>query len=107
MRRASIAAVVFAAALGTAALGVALFATRGSSVTRSLVYAKQSTRGSTIWRANVDGSHPVRLAAGRDPPISPGGRLVAFVGREKPPTAINWSLPSSSILTIQASGGRN
>lgn len=32
-----------------------------------------------IWRANVNGSHPVQLTSGTDPQISPDGRLVAFV----------------------------
>ena len=77
MRRASVAAAVVVVVLGTSALGATLFASHsGSNVTRSLVYEKAGT--GTIWRANVDGSHPVRLASGTNPRISPDGRFVAF-----------------------------
>ncbi|MHB8059818.1 MAG: hypothetical protein ACYDHO_03180 [Gaiellaceae bacterium] len=77
MRRASVAAVVVAVVLGTSVLGAALFASHGGSdVTRSLVYEKAGS--GTIWRANLDGSRPVRLAAGTNPQISPDGRFVAF-----------------------------
>ena len=45
------------------------------SVRASLVYEVCGK----IWRANVNGSHPVQLTSGTDPQISPDGRLVAFV----------------------------
>jgi hypothetical protein len=73
MRRMSILAVVAAAALGASVLALTL--SGGSSVRRSLVYEVDGS----IWRANVNGRHPGRLASGTDPQVSPDGRLVAFL----------------------------
>jgi Tol biopolymer transport system component len=90
MRRRLILAVVVAAALAASVLALAL--SEGSSIKRSLVYEA----GGSIWRANLDGSHPVRLASGTNPQISPDGRLVAS-------TRVS---PASGIFVIPAGGGK-
>ena len=90
MRRRLILAVVVAAALAASVLALAL--SEGSSIKRSLVYEA----GGAIWRANVDGSRPVRLASGTNPQISPDGRLVAS-------TRVS---PASGIFVIPAGGGK-
>lgn len=89
MRRRLIIAVVVAAALAASVLALAL--SGGSSVRRSLVYEVDGS----IWRANMDGSRPVRLASGTNPQIAPDGRLVAF-------TRVS---PTSGVFLIPAAGG--
>jgi Tol biopolymer transport system component len=57
---------------------------------RNLVYATQGYKAGagfpsgpfTIWRANVDGRHPVAIGSGRDPQLSPDGREVAYANGE-------------------------
>jgi hypothetical protein len=90
MRRRLILAVVVAAALAASILALAL--SEGSSIKRSLVYEIDGS----IWRANMDGSQPVRLASGTNPQISPDGRLVAF-------TRVS---PTSGVFLIPAGGGK-
>jgi len=88
-----------AAVLGASAIVTALVATRDGGKPHILggphilVYSESAGPNSTdttIWRANIDGTHAVRLTKGSnpkispdpwgsDPEISPDGRLVALV----------------------------
>ena len=71
MRRALLAVAVLAAGCGGHA------ANHGPQ----LVYAVPTSFGgnhSWIWRARPDGTHRVRLVRGRNPQLSPNGRLVAY-----------------------------
>jgi len=117
MKRVSIVAAVVAAGLGAAALGVTHFATHRSGVTRSLVYVKRSAHDSTIWRANLDGTHPARLVSGINPQISPNERLVAYFrntktrdvflhgGKDSTANGVTAVPTGASVFVIPASGG--
>ena len=53
----------------------------GSIGRTQLVYAVPTSFSGNhawIWRARPDGTHPVRLAKGRNPQLAPNGRLVAY-----------------------------
>ena len=81
MKRLPLVVMTVAVVIVVTAIAVALVDTRSDSggLTGSLVYADQTSTSSSIWRANPDGTHPVRLTNGSNPTISPNGRFVAFV----------------------------
>ncbi len=81
MRRVWI-AVAVAVALGASAIVATLVTTHTAGGPHILVYSESAGRNpmnDVVWRANVDGTHRVRLTKGSDPTISPDGRLVALV----------------------------
>jgi len=82
---------IVATALSASVLALALASDRKSrgSVRKGLVYEVDGA----IWRANVNGSHPVRLTLGSGPEISPNGNLVVFIR-------------GSSVLVIPTRGGK-
>jgi len=98
--------------------------TQSGAVTRSLVYATQklgvganadfASGPATIRRANVDGSHPLKIGVGSDPQISPDGREVAFIRDSGGYAYLKglWAIPASGgkprLLTLTysyANGG--
>lgn len=67
---------------------------------RSLVLSHQADEQYGIWLvSNHAGAHPVKLAAGLDPTVSPDGRTVAFT---RPPTArpIDWEMSDVVLLDL-------
>jgi Tol biopolymer transport system component len=114
MRRASIiaGAVVVLGASATAAI---LIATRtgitapSRAPSSSLVYSESAGRNpmnTTVWRANVDGTHRVPLTKGSDPTISPDGQHVTFVRETCTSTPPVWTCGDSKLFVAPTRGGK-
>jgi|GEM_PF-1186539 hypothetical protein len=87
---------------GTPPIGEA----RSGGLMGTLVYADNAIGSGTVWRANADGTHPVRLTNGSDPSISPNGRLVTLVRPTCTSTPPGVSCRHPKVFVMTTSGGK-
>ncbi len=107
MKRLSLVAAAVVVVVAVTAIAVALLETRnGGGLTGTLVYADDAIGSGAVWRANADGTHPVRLTNGSDPSISPNGRLVALVRATCTSTPPGVSCRNPKLFVMTTSGGR-
>src|ERR1035437_1712022 len=80
----------------------------GRAASGSLVYSQSAglnPANAWVWRANVDGMHPVRVTKGFDPTISPNGKFVTFLRLRCASTPPGWTCPRAPKLFLSPTSG--
>lgn len=106
MQRLSLVAAAVVVAVAVTVIAVALIETRSDGLTGTLVYADNAIGSGTVWRANADGTHPVRLTNGSDPNVSPNGRFVALDRATCTSTSPGVSCVDPKLFVMTTSGAK-